>query len=732
LELCAGGVHDHEPRRVMARAIEPQHAHEPAAITPTREPRGGRWPTPLLLLYLVAVAVYVPLALSVPLPILVPDEQRYSQLARSLVAGHGFVWRGAGHGQAIDQTAALYVYFIAPVWWLFDSAVHARDASKVLGTLVLCSQVLPVWCLARRVIGPWLALVPATLAIAGTSMLISAMTITEVLALPLSTAALCCTAMALQRPGSRIGYAAILFAGLAAWARIQLVVLMPVVLLALALDVLRCPGDRQQRLRAHRPFLVITGALCVGMVVASQIAPAAAGDYVSVLETSAPPAGLILRKTGLQLLELVVLSGFVPVLLATVVGLSRRAWRDDRTGPLLIVFWLAALSTAIQSGLYLAANPHLPSGIERYVMYSVPIALVLTAVVLDRPQMLPRGAFAVAGLIPLLLVVMPAHQLVVIEAAVSSTASRAGELTGLQRPGSLAVAGVAAIFATWAACRRRSGRAAVLGGGAVLLTVLAIQDQAMWHQTISSWKEVRAVVPRDLQWVDHHAGGPVGVLSSLANAPQVAYVEYYNTSTVQAFVPQGTLPTGPPVQGKSCTYAIGAGGALAFAPGCGPVPHLLLLPDWMVRLRFYRETGSVREPLIGRIVQLDPHHRPRLRSRLTLPCEAPMLPMFSKQDDARTLPASTPRPCLPSVQLDFWLDEPATVSIWFRGSAGKHHATVGVTDYTLPANRVTRIEGDVPRGDSQYLLNLDWATSTGPRIIKAQMRTGGRTISLIY
>src|SRR3954454_23457742 len=101
---------------------------------------------PIAALYLLAVAVYAVLALRTQLPVLFPDEFRYFHLERSLADGEGFDWSG----QPIDQTARLYIYAIAPLWAIFESTVDAWRASKVFVTLALCTQVVPVWWLARE------------------------------------------------------------------------------------------------------------------------------------------------------------------------------------------------------------------------------------------------------------------------------------------------------------------------------------------------------------------------------------------------------------------------------------------------------------------------------------------------------------------------------------------------------------------------------------------------------
>ncbi|HWI73595.1 MAG TPA: glycosyltransferase family 39 protein, partial [Baekduia sp.] len=332
-----------------ARAAEPTAAHGPGAGasapgTGARRILDSPWSW-VAGLYVLSVAVYLLLALRSPLPVLFPDEFRYSHLARALADGQGFDWRG----QHIRQSAALYVYFITPAWALLHSTVDAYHASKALGTLALCTQVVPVWLLGRELVGPRLALLPAALAVAGTWMLSSAEAVTETLAFPLTTAALCVAVMALRRPGSRFGWLALALLGLATWARLQVGILVPALLVALLLDVVRDPVRRRERLRAHRPYLVAAGAGLAAIVVVGAAAPSLAGDYAEFFSFR-PSLHRILSKSGLQLLELVATAGLVPVLLAAAAALSPRAWRDDRTGPLLAVFWPAALATVLQSG----------------------------------------------------------------------------------------------------------------------------------------------------------------------------------------------------------------------------------------------------------------------------------------------------------------------------------------------------------------------------------------------
>src|SRR3954453_13418871 len=256
---------------------------QPSGASPSdrgddRPREGRRAATPWMAvagLYGLAVVVYLVLALRTRLPVLFPDEFRYAHLARGLADGHGLDWRG----QHVDQTARLYVYALTPLWSVFSSTVDAWRASKAVGTLALCTQVVPVWWLARDVVGPRLALLPAGLTVLGTWMLMSAQTVTEVLAMPLAPAALCVLAMGLRRPGSRLPWAALALLALACGARQQMAALVPAVLVTLLLDVARDPARRTARLHAHRRLLAVFALGAAALVVVAIAAPGVTGEY---------------------------------------------------------------------------------------------------------------------------------------------------------------------------------------------------------------------------------------------------------------------------------------------------------------------------------------------------------------------------------------------------------------------------------------------------------------------
>ncbi|HWI71633.1 MAG TPA: hypothetical protein VNT55_06740 [Baekduia sp.] len=715
-----------------ARAAEP-HAAQPGGARPAAAPadrpgadRPWLWVAGL---FLIAAAVYTVLALRSPLPVLFPDEFRYSHLARGLADGTGYDWRG----EHISQSAALYVYFIAPAWALLSSSVDAWHASKVLGTLALCAQVVPVWLLARDVLGAdrgRLALVPAVLSVAGTWMLTSAETVTEVLAFPLTTAALCVAVMALRRPGSRLGWLAFALLALATWARIQMAVLVPALLLAFLIDALRDPARREERLRAHAPYLLTAGVGFFALVMIALVAPGVTGDYAGFFDLR-PPLGKVLSKSVLQLGELVAVAGFLPVLLAAGALVSRRAWQDDRSGPLLAVFWPAALATVVQSGFFLAGYPPALSAIGRYVTYAVPLALVLATVLLaSRPLLLTRASWVVAGVAALGLLARPAVQMIGEERATWGIAYRLHQVVGVGVAVGVTVVALALVgLAAWLVRSGGPGRRAALIAGAAVGVVLLIQSQAAWWQMTKTGTSFRSTMPADLEWVDHHARGPVALLAITQNAPQFDDVDFFNRKITQAFAPaEGILGRG--IEGKVCSVRFDRTGALVLGAGCGTTtPHRFLINDPSARVTFRDERASWSHPDVGRLVEVDPAKAPRARSLVVLPC-----PRRTPGYDAASpdiVPDDSPISCARDMTAALWLDAAAQVDIVYRGGAHTQHVEVGGKRWTLPARVDTIVRTPAPEGYSQLVAVHDWTSSVAtPRVLSVSLNQDRRSTPL--
>jgi hypothetical protein len=573
-----------------------------------------------------------------------------------------------------------------------------------------------------------LALIPAVLSVAGTWMLSSAETATEVLAFPLAAAALCTAVLALRRPGSRLGWVAFALLLLGTWARVQLAVLVPALLVAFLLDALRDPARRGARLRAHRPYLVAAGGGVVVLTFIALVVPSVTGDY-AVFFHQRPPLGRSLSMTGLEMLELVAVAGFAPVLLAAAAVVSPAAWRDDRSGPLLAVFWPAALATVVQSGFFLATQPESISGIGRYVTYALPLTFVLATLLMTQPRLLSRAAPAVAALLALALLARPGIKMMGEERASWATSYRLHEALGLGTGVGLTLVALVlvGIVAVLRARRVAPARAAVVLAVAVG-AVLVAQAQASWWQMDKTGTSFRSTMPADLEWVDHHARGPVALLGITQNAPQFDDIDFFNRRITQAFGPPAGL-AGRRVEGKVCSFTFDIAGVLKVGPGCGATPHRLLINDPSARVTFYDEIASASHPDVGRIVEVAPAGLPRAQSLVILPC--PRRTPDYHPDRPDITPPDAPITCRGALTGALWLDTPARVRVRYRGGSRAQSVTVGARRWTLPAGRETTITFPAIKGYSQFSAQQDWTSSAGtPQVLSVALMRGGATTPL--
>jgi hypothetical protein len=460
-------------------------------------------------------------------------------------------------------------------------------------------------------------------------------------------------------------------------------------------------------------------------------AHSALGDY-HVLFGFRPSMGLTARRTGLQLLELVAAGGFVPVLLAAAGAASTRAWRDPRTGPLLLVFWLATAAFVLQSGWYLASIG-LPGGIERYATYPLPLACVLTAVLATQPGLLSRASILAAGALLLALLAVPATLTILIEPATWSSRYRVHELLGIPSAAALAVAG-AALMALTALILRRARRAggAATAVCALVLAVLLVQGQATWDHLITTSRSQRAQLPADAQWVDHHARGPVAVLSVMANSAAFLDLDFFSRSIDAFYLPANGGLTGAPLFGGRCAWSVAPTGEVQSSCGGRPTqPHAFLVNDPYGRVTFQEETSSVREPHLGRLVTVPATGPARVRSLVTLPCPTPPLATYFS-DIPAIIPANAPHRCRHALDLTLWLDRPADVLVRFVGGRRAQVVRLGHRRWAIPAGRMTTVRFRVPAGATGSSLDLDWDASDGtPAVLAVELVQDHRRMGVL-
>ena len=656
--------------------------------------RAARTALPIAALYLAAVVLYALLGSRQALPIVSPDEFTYGHVARSLADGDGMTWRG----EPVGLRAALYVFVITPAWLAGDT-LTAYDLTKLLGALLLCATAVPVWLLARTLMRPATALLVAALALAGTWMTTSALILTENLALPLATAALLACVTALRQPGSRWVWAAIGLAVLAAWARFQLVALLPVIALALAADVARAPaGARGAVARAHRPALSALGALLgAGLLLALADFTGATGAYAGTRDFTLL-SGAVARMTGRTWLALFAMAGFVPLVVLVSLATSAPAWRDPRSGPLLALL-VPATAVFVALAGWATAGFQVGWPIQRYAEYVIGPLVVLLGVAAERPALVPRRAWVVAGLLAAAALGGTAATPLETRAA-DGVQTGMRELLGTSPQAGLALAALACGLAGVALLRLPGrGRWAI---GLVLL-VCALQAQAGWRWQLGRADEWRAGFPADLRAVDHAARGPVARVFLTTSHPRWETVDLFNREIAQEFVPRDEPGNGRTLHGRNCRWRVLGSGVARYEPGCGAPPSQIYLDDPAAVVTYSGQSDVRRIRGLGRVVRVPGPPAPtHVRSIAVLPCDDPTLVLPS----GRVL-GFAPRRCRVAFTAILWLPAPATLAIAVRGGRDDHVATIGSHVFRLPARRTTTIRVLAPRGRSRVDLRFD-------------------------
>ena len=305
-------------------------------------------------------------------PILFPDEFHYGHIARSLADGDGATWNGAHEG----LRALLYVFAVTPAW-LVASGTDAYAVAKALSAVMCCLVAVPVWLLGRTLTGPRLALLAAALTLAGSWMATTGQILSENLAFPLATGALCAMVMTLRAPGSRWWIWALALAALATFARLQLGILFAVFAAALLVDAAAAGrAGFAARLRPQRPMLAVAGlATIAGVIVVFASGSSTLGIYASVGDFR-PSLGDILAASAQEALALVVMLGVVPAVFAVAMALRPANWSDELSGPVLCVLFSAVAGFCLEAGWFVAGDRPLTWDIERYVIYAAPLAFI--------------------------------------------------------------------------------------------------------------------------------------------------------------------------------------------------------------------------------------------------------------------------------------------------------------------------------------------------------------------
>jgi len=323
------------------------------------------------------------------------DELIYSELARSLAESGELLVRDTpspGYG-------VVYPALLSPVYLFFDGLTDAYAAVKTLNALAMSLAAVPAYFLARRVLGSWLSLLAAVLAVSLPSLVYTGTVMTENVFYPVFLAVSLVFVLTLEQPTLARQLLLLGGIGLAFATRAQAIALVPAVLTApLLLALFRREGLRV----TLRPFRwLYATALGGGLVVAVvQLARGRSlsdlfGAYSIVGESEYEPLE-VARYFLYHAAELDLYLGVVPVAATIVLAAGVRAL-DAPLQALLAVtlsatFWLVLAVSAFASVFAQRIQ-------ERNVFVVAPLFLVLLLAWVERGAPRPRVVTAAAAVV---------------------------------------------------------------------------------------------------------------------------------------------------------------------------------------------------------------------------------------------------------------------------------------------------------------------------------------------
>jgi hypothetical protein len=592
-------------------------------------------------------------------PVYFGDEYLYSSIAKSIAE----TGRPLIRGESAHFPALLQPLLTAPAWLLHDVGT-AYHLTQVIGALAMSLAALPVYWLARRLgLGAGLSLGLAALALAVPDFVYATWMVAEPFAYPLALASAAAAVAALERPRRRAQLGLVLFAGLAAFARIQFVV-VPLCFVGALMLV----GLRERRLRAAISEQALPLVLfAVPVFVTLVLGPARVlAYYKGVTQVEFQPVALV-EHSGMNLLVLLFASGFVLVpgaLLGLGLALARPRSRAELAfGSMTAVLTLALL---LEAGLFGAIE----QAQERYLFYLLPLVAIGFGLYASRSwplrlqhALLATGLVAVAAVVPL------AGYAAADEKAHSPSlygVFRIEQWLGSPGNGSLAVALAATVaMALVAACSLRPRLATTAAISCAIGIAAGVGAATSSFDHANSRSVRRSFLPADPSWVDDAQLGDVTLLRNIAGVRGGAFQQLFWNRSIKQLALMPGAPEIDPFRAER--VRVGGDGSL-FVDG-RPLTGALLVDEATVTTRF----SGVRKVGTGPGYSL---YRPEGRPRLSL--------FFLARYD------------------NGWLGDRGTINLWPRpGHTGLSGTLVvnlespaplkaTTVDFTLPGGRVVQ------------------------------------------
>jgi hypothetical protein len=585
-------------------------------------------------------------ALAHSTPLYFPDEYIYGTIARSI----GTSGKIAVRGMPAHFPALLEPLLAAPFWALGNAELAYR-LTQGMNALAMSLAAVPVYLICRRIgLSTWFGIGAAAVAVCFPDLLFSSFALSDPIAYPLVLTALWLGVRALELRTPRAQVAFVLVSGLAAFARIQYVILPAAfVCAALLLD--------RRRVRAYWPTVAL---LALPGVAVAALGVSRVLGYYSLVAHQHVPVPSALKWAAIDTMMLAYSAGWILVP-GAVIGLAYALLRPRlRSEHAFAAFTLCfGLLLFVEAAIYAARGSTRYQ--ERYLFTLLPLVAPLFGLYVSRgwPR---RGAMALvaAGMLVLASRVPLSGFTVADNKQDSPLLFAVFELERLTSVanGSLVVAIAAGALSVLAvALARRRFAAAV----ALALTICAGAAASFGAFTfdrtnVDGYRTMQ--LPRDLTWIDRTGLRHVTLVQTDGADRGDSLSElFWNRSVDRVALLFGGVPTDPfgayPIDVTRDGRLVAGGrlvrGPLLFATTAAQ-PQLVGAAEAASGRKFqlYRPTGTPRLSLLasglyddgwlarGGVVRVWPDRSGRARGtltlRLSLPAGAARTPMTFRWD----------------------------------------------------------------------------------------------------
>jgi hypothetical protein len=478
-------------------------------------------------------------------PWIAPDEMIYGLVGQSLWDTGELTIRG---------TTVPYYSLLTPL--LVGLPLTAGDlagglaAAQFLQALAMSLVAVPVYVWGTRLVGTRWALAAAALAVLPPALWYGGLLMTEALFYPLVTAALLALARMLERPALERQGLFLLLVSLAAAVRLQALILLPTLLVAIGLYAWF--GRSGAIVRRLAPILLLVGVATAGLLAAYASGRSdLLGAYGEITQTTGASTGAFAQFTW-HTGALVAMTMGLP-LLATATLAVLAAWRGepDPAGRAFLAVTTAYVPLLVAQVSFFAVE-YLDHISERYVITALPPLVLGLCLWITRGGPRPAAvAVPLAVVAAALLVVLPESRLgTSFSAHDALTLLPLGHLVGegslVFRGGLLALGLVLAGVFLFTPRRLLAATAVLVALGFVALSVQAARD----IDRLSNGERVNDFGPNDRRWVDESEVAPVFLLDTGEQpSTSIARLVFWNRSIRQLLrldgVPPQALPQRP-------------------------------------------------------------------------------------------------------------------------------------------------------------------------------------------